>query len=660
MSELSVLVKATVVLALALTAVRVAHRSPAAVRALLLASAFAALVVLPVVAFMAPQRRIEIPISSAVPTAVFFEDDTALRQPAVSRSPASTEADQPWQFTVPSVPSLLRASWVSGCLLFTIPVVLSLLRLRRLRSRGLPWVAGTALIERMARQDGVRRRIGVFVHEDLAAPMACGLFRPAIGLPLDTQDWDATALRRALAHELEHVRRFDWPVEVICRLTCSLYWFHPLAWVAWRQLCLESERACDDAVLRNSDRTLYAEQLVLLARRLSHDAGAPMLSMAGRSNLATRIAAVLDSTMARGRAPSLHATAILFAAVALAAAIAPLQAVIAPIEAVSRSAAASQRPAPPQATGTGPTDHVVIERAERPASIDVPPPHASERAATPPAAQAPPPQAAAASRTFEVASVRRNTSGEQLMQGPLVYPGGRLVGRNLIVRLLIANAYGVPFNRVTGGPDWINTDRFDIEGQAGPEASQADIRAMLQALLVERFRLASRLEAREMPIFALTPARSDGTLGPALRQSGPECAPITPPRSGPPLPPPPPTSSSPEAGVPLLAPGTVPIRCGRMFFGGFIAARQITMADFATSLAMFAGRPVVDRTNLTGAYDLDLTFAQRPPGAAAEPPPDGPPSIFTALSEQLGLKLEPDRGPVEMLVVDGVEPPTAN
>jgi uncharacterized protein (TIGR03435 family) len=888
MSELSILVQATVVLALALIAARVvARRAPAAIRALLLSSAFPVLLLLPIAAFTVPQRRIEIPIAYTAPSGILFVDDAGLRRAVTTRPAASNHADNRLQFTFPSTSTLLRASWASGCLLFMIPVLVSLLRLRRLRRGGLPWTAGAALTQTLARQDGVRRRIDVFVHEALAAPMTCGLFRPAIGLPLDAQHWDETALRQALAHELEHVRRIDWPIHVICRLVCAIYWFHPLAWIAWRQRCLECERACDDAVLRTSDRTAYAEQLVQLARRLSQHADVPMLSMADRSNLATRVAALLDGTVARGRARGRHTAAILLTAVALVAAIAPFKAVIAPIEAVTRSAAASLRPAAPQAgnagrefevaairpsppgatrdlggccavrflpggrlsainvglvdlivaayrvqywqvsggpewsnpdmlstkdrynieakaegdaspeqmrqmqqrlladrfqlavrretrtgktyelivepgghrlqplaidtdggsrlrggggrilaeqmtmpelatylqgqvqtvvsdrtgltgiyrfnvqwtpdafrlTGvgapgnngepgidpdgpslfdalreqiglrlretTGPIDHFVIERAERPADIDVPPPHASERTATPPAAQAPP-QAAASPRTFDVASVRRNTSGEQLMQGPIVYPGGRLAARNIIVRVLIASAYGVPFNRVTGGPDWINSDRFDIEGQAGPEASQADIRAMVQALLVERFRLASHSEARDMPIFALMPARSDGTLGPALRQSGPECAPITPPRSGPPLPPPPPASSSPEAGVPLLAPGTAPVRCGRMFFGGFIAARQITMADFATSLAMFAGRPVVDRTNLTGAYDLDLTFAPRPPGAVVDPPADGPPSIFTALSEQLGLKLEPDRGPVEMLVIDRVEPPTAN
>jgi ankyrin repeat protein len=137
---------------------------------------------------------------------------------------------------------------------------------------------------------------------------------------------------RALVHELEHARRFDWAVQLLARAACALYWFHPLAWIAWRQLRLEAERACDDAVVRHSDATDYAEQLVALARRLTT---APPLSlaMAGRSDLAARVSALLDAGRPRGRAglPSIAAAAA--AAIALVVVVAPVRAVAVSTEA---------------------------------------------------------------------------------------------------------------------------------------------------------------------------------------------------------------------------------------------------------------------------------------------------------------------------------------
>jgi uncharacterized protein (TIGR03435 family) len=311
---------------------------------------------------------------------------------------------------------------------------------------------------------------------------------------------------------------------------------------------------------------------------------------------------------------------------------------------------------------TSDVEVLVIEQAEQPSSNDDPNPPATPTAQPQTSAAAPP--------AFEVASVRRNTSGAQVSQGPMIYPGGRLVAINITVRLLIANAFGLPPGRVTGGPAWIDVDRFDVEARAPSAASQDQIRAMLRTLLAERFRLASHIEPTERPIFALIRARGDGRLGPRLRPSGPDCAPITPPTGGSALPPPPPNgepgavfagNSRPEPGTSLVAPGSTPSRCGRMFLPGYLAGRQITIGDFAAAVANFARRPTVDRTGLTGYYDLDVTFSPQmaPPADPAAAPEDGP-SLFAALEEQLGLRLESDRGIVDLLAIDRVEPPTPN
>jgi uncharacterized protein (TIGR03435 family) len=273
---------------------------------------------------------------------------------------------------------------------------------------------------------------------------------------------------------------------------------------------------------------------------------------------------------------------------------------------------------------------------------------------------------------FEVASIKPNKAGDnRVMLG--VQPGGRFTATNVPLRLLIRNAYQLQDFQIVGGPSWMTSDRFDIvakaesDGIGDPfqsertgEPSRGQL--MLRALLKERFKLEAHFEDRDMPIYALVPARADGKLGPQLKTSETDCDAI---RAagrgrGPGAPPPP--------GGPG-DPGT-PMRCGIRVGPGNMAVGGSSMAQVANSLAMFAGRIVVDKTSLSGNYDFTLTWtpeqvAQRPPGAP-EPlfngvpiDPNGP-SLFTAVQEQLGLKLESQRGPVKVLVIDRVEHPTEN
>jgi beta-lactamase regulating signal transducer with metallopeptidase domain len=132
--------------------------------------------------------------------------------------------------------------------------------------------------------------------------MTCGVRHPAIVFPPDAPDWPEDDLNRAIVHELEHVWRRDWIWHCLARTVCAVYWFHPLVWIAARRLAVEAERACDDAVLGRSDATAYADQLIELARRLSAARKSPALAMANRSDLSTRIGALLDAQQRRGRA----------------------------------------------------------------------------------------------------------------------------------------------------------------------------------------------------------------------------------------------------------------------------------------------------------------------------------------------------------------------
>lgn len=258
---------------------------------------------------------------------------------------------------------------------------------------------------------------------------------------------------------------------------------------------------------------------------------------------------------------------------------------------------------------------------------------------------------------FEVASVRRNTSGDgRTMLAP--QPGGRLTGINATPAMLIRFAYDLPDLpdfQVSGGPDWLDNERFDVNAKAEGDPPVAQKRLMLRRLLAERFKLTAHTETRELPIYALVIARSDGHLGPQLRPSAADCT-----RAD---------QQAPQAGI-ALAPNDGPL-CG--FFGfspkselasgrASLAFRGLDMAALAKRLVPILRRSVSDRTGLTGYYDAEFDLIAELP--VPPPPPGTPnpftepfPSVFTVLPQQLGLKLESARGPVDVLVIDTVERP---
>jgi uncharacterized protein (TIGR03435 family) len=259
---------------------------------------------------------------------------------------------------------------------------------------------------------------------------------------------------------------------------------------------------------------------------------------------------------------------------------------------------------------------------------------------------------------FEVASVKRNESAAG-QRGAGFQPGGRFTANNMTLRGLVAAAYGtpqpLPLYRVVGGPGWIDSDRFDIDARvstdltdlAGKPGWSPRGQQMLRALLAERFRLVARQEERELPSYALVKARSDGPLGSQIAVSRDEdCN----------RPPAPETSRTPA---------------DRPACGGFrftpperVSGRHLTMDEIARFIMLNAvDRPVLNRTGLSGHFNIDLDFtrglALPEPGAPADRQPaalNGT-SICTAVQEQLGLKLEPTRSQTEVVVIDSVMPP---
>ena len=237
---------------------------------------------------------------------------------------------------------------------------------------------------------------------------------------------------------------------------------------------------------------------------------------------------------------------------------------------------------------------------------------------------------------FDVISVRPNTTGEQMMR--LYTEGNRFVASNVTVRSLIRLAYDVADFQISDGPSWLDRDRFDVRANAAGELEwgSPSLHAMVRLLLAERFGLVTQTETRDMPIFALTLVRADGTLGPRLRRSDVDCAAVmaTAARTG---------GERPQCGL-RLTPAQLVLKGSRL-------------DQLAAALAPFFGRTIEDRTGLTGTFDLEMSWEGPAPGGG---PPGSAPSLPTALQEQAGLKLEATRGPVPMVIVERVEQPSAN
>ncbi|HEY4362090.1 MAG TPA: TIGR03435 family protein [Bryobacteraceae bacterium] len=232
---------------------------------------------------------------------------------------------------------------------------------------------------------------------------------------------------------------------------------------------------------------------------------------------------------------------------------------------------------------------------------------------------------------FDVASIKPNKSIDRRF-GIVPSPGGLVRATNTTLRQLINAAYGTPDFRITGSTGWMSTDRFDIEAKASGDPPRAQLQLMLQSLLADRFKLVVHLETKELPTYDLVVARG----GPKFKEA--KCV------------------GTPSPQNP----------CGA--YSGSAThffARAAKIGQLTQFLSTHESRIVIDKTGLSGEYDMELTWTPVDPplgvGDADQAPldPNGP-SIFTALQEQLGLRLEPSKGLVEILVIDSAEKPTGN
>lgn len=244
---------------------------------------------------------------------------------------------------------------------------------------------------------------------------------------------------------------------------------------------------------------------------------------------------------------------------------------------------------------------------------------------------------AAASPVFEVSTVKINRSGSSASQSH--FTQGLFVASNVKLKNVMEySAYGLPEARIVGGPKWLDSERFDIEAKMDGAAAEqlqklsreqrrAQMQAMFQQLLAERFKLAVHWETQEMPVYALVIAKKGPLLTKAAKPDG--------------------------------ATGTSASR-------DQLTAKNVTMNDLVRTMTQeFSGelgRVVVDRTGIQGKYDVSLKWSPEMASGDADNGTalDKGPSLFTAIQEQLGLKLESSKGPVEVLVIDHIEEPLGN
>jgi uncharacterized protein (TIGR03435 family) len=457
-----------------------------------------------------------------------------------------------------------------------------------------------AVGNRIASRIGLSRVIRIVELSQIDVPVVIGWLRPVVVLPIAVlSSLNAAQVEAILAHELAHVRRHDYLVNLMQTLAETVLFYHPAVWWLSARIRGEREHCCDDvAVAVCGDPVGYAAALIELEEWRRGDVRLAAAATGGV--LLNRVRRILCVDLAEDARAS-SATMFLIV-VAMIAGLA--------VRVITQATASEERP------------------------------------------------------KFEVASVRENTSGSnQVSIG--IEPGGRFGAYNLPLVTLIRSAYRLQDSQLVGAPDWIETTRYDITAKAdrdlprsSPIGPPSTGMLMLQSLLEERFKLKVHSEVRDIPIYALVTAHSPARPGPNLARSNVDCQPVGDAgrKSAPPAP------KQGERGWP---------QCGTSMGFGEIRAGARPMTVLASMLAQVVRRNVIDRTALSGAFDFDLrwtpdTLPARPPGTPADQSirvngvdidPNGP-SIFTAVQEQLGLRLEATRGPVDVLVVDHVERPS--
>jgi uncharacterized protein (TIGR03435 family) len=523
--------------------------------------------------------------SDALPVSMRLTDRVPLTASTVAAAPVTlpetTSGAQAAQF----LPWVV-AVWLVGAIAFWIRLIggwMGAVRMRSTFVRPAPpeW---QQTLNCLKARVGVTRPVRLLISALVQTPAVVGWLKPVVLVPIGAlTGLPSEQIEALMIHELAHIRRHDYLINILQSVAEALLFYHPAVW--WRSGHIRTERelCCDDvAVSLTGDAFTYATALAEI--ELSRPAHLHAVMAANGGSLADRIAILLGQSRPVSRilpGPGAAVTAILLV--------------------VAAYGMFAQSPEPPR---------------------------------------------------FDVTSIKRGevwTTEVPMRFSP--QPGGRLSTTNSPLMFLIQKAYGVQAYEIVGGPPWIQADGYNIEAKPAANADQKQMLLMLQGLLADRFKLTLHRETREVPVFALTAPKGEPRL------PAPKAVACTEVFTGPP-----PAKGEPRPAPPC-GPGIVKSGTGLAMVG-----LNLSMAKFTAFLGTIVGRDVIDKTGYTGKFDLHLEFALD--DAIAGPPfhrglDDGGqfgdrPSIFTAIQEQLGLKLESTKGPVEVLVIDHADRPTEN
>jgi len=504
-------------------------------------------------------------------------------------------------------PILALAGWLCGCAAVLLVWCVGWRRVAVALREAVPLREGREIeaLRRLERTGGMRKRIEMFLSRASLEPGVFGIVRPVLIWPEGISEHLAQPhLDAILAHELWHIRRRDNLAAAVHMVVEALFWFHPLVWWLGTRLVEERERACDEEVVElGSERQAYAESILKVCEFC---VASPLACVSGvtGSDLKRRMVDIMTERFVRkldfGRK-------ILLTAVAFLALAAPI---VVGIGTVSQGRAQAQTE---DANATTPPFEVSI----KPSEISTPTYAGSERHMV------------------------------RMMFSPVGFKTA-----NTALQAVLQEAYGVQANQIVGAPEWLKATAYDIDLKATtPEPSATRVeqrmdrnRLMLQALLADRFKLKVHHETKDLPTYNLVVAESGTKLQPATPGDA---------------------NNDGIKGPDGRIKGT---RRMMMQMGGTqatgLAAQATPIADLAWLLSQQLGTPVVDRTGLTGSYAFNLQWSTggSQPAKDGDTAPDAIPassvsSLMDAIHEQLGLRLEPQQAPMDVLVIDHIERP---
>jgi bla regulator protein BlaR1 len=498
-------------------------------------------------------------------------------------------------------PTVLASVWFCG---FLAVLLVWCVRWRRISSavvNSAPLRTGREVeaLRLQERITGLRRPVEMLLSRATLEPGIFGMARPVLIWPEGiSRHLDDAHLQAIIAHELWHVRHRDNLAAGLHMLVEAVFWFHPLVWWLGARLLDERERACDEEVLElGSERHVYAESILKVCEFCM---GSPLACVSGvtGADLKKRMVHIMSQHVARKLD---FRKKLLLAVAGLAAIAAPIV-----FGLVNATPGRAQSQAASASTTIPGFDSFTIKPSE--SSLPTPTYNRDSLAAAGP-----------------------ETHMTRMMFGPKGF-----VASNITLQSLIQEAYGVQANQIAGGPDWLNSAKFDIEAKAdksgginlglGPEKARSE--RMLQVALADRTKLAFHQETEELPVYALVVDPDGAKLQPVqanseIKRDDGKSKQIF------------------KMGIEL---GNGQVR--------EISAQAVSADDLARQLSMQLGSAVLNETGLKGLYDFNLHWT---PDASQ---PSG--EIETALQQQLGLKLEPKTAPMQILVIDHIEKPAEN